>query len=225
MQRFQLVNSEFYHIYNRGVDKRRIFLDEKDYEKFYLNLLKDNNDLSYMERESHENDLSFFKKQEHLVQIVAYSLLPNHFHLLLKQLKDRGIEYFIQKVCTSYAVYFNRKYNRSGTLFQGRYKAIRVDNDRYLTWLSAYINSNVEIHGIDKAFSYKWSSLKYFLGERKIDIVKGVGIILSQFKTIEDYRDFLEEVIKESKEIKKMKREADLEGESELRRLKERFKF
>ena len=121
MQRIQLANSEFYHIYNRGVDKRQIFLDERDYRKFYLNLLKDNNDLSYAERESHDKDLSFFRKQEPIVQVVAYSLLPNHFHLLLRQLKDKGIEKFLRRICTSYASYFNNKYNRSGTLnFQGR---------------------------------------------------------------------------------------------------------
>ena len=219
MQRFQLAKGEFYHIYNRGVDKRQIFLDEKDYNKFYFNLLKDNNNLSYMKRESYRNNLSFFKKQEHLVQIVAYSLLPNHFHLLLRQLKNRGIEKFLQRICTSYVSYFNRKYDRSGSLFQGRYKSIHIHDDRYLIWLSAYINGNIEIHGIAKASSYKWSSIKYFLRKKKVDVVDGVGIILSQFKDIKDYQDFLKMVIKESSSIKEIKKEYKLREKTESWRL------
>ena len=214
MQRIQLANGEFYHIYNRGVDKRQIFLTKGDYSKFYTNLLKDNNNLSYAIREYHKNDLSFFKKQKHLVQIISYSLLPNHFHLLLKQLKDNGIEMFLRKIATSYVAYFNKKYNRSGALFQGRYKSIHIDTERYLIWLSAYINGNIEIHGIDKAISYKWSSIKSFLGKNKIDVVDGIGIVLSQFRSKKDYEDFLRIVIKRSREIKRMKKEEyGFEGE------------
>jgi len=207
MRKIQLVNGEYYHIYNRGVDKRQIFLNEKDYDKFYSTLREVNNELSYLKRRFHKSDLSFFDRQEHLVQIVAYSLLPNHFHLLLKQLKDKGIEKFVHKLCTSYATYFNKKYDRSGFLFQGPYKAIRVNDNRYLVWLSAYINGNVEIHGINKCFYYRWSSLQYFLGQRDIDIVEGDDIILSQFNNLKDYRKFVERVVKESKEIKDMRRE------------------
>ena len=139
-----------------------------------------------------------------LVEIIVYCLNPNHFHLVLKQIVEKGIEKFMHKVGTSYTNYFNAKNNRSGSLFQGPYKAIHVDSDSQLLWLSGYVNGNVEIHGIEKAENYKWSSYGVFLGKRKDEILGDIDIILSRFKTLEDYKNSVDEVIAQSKNRKEM---------------------
>ena len=135
-KKVQIVNGEYYHVYNRGVDKREIFQDEKDYLKFLRNL-KDFNNKSYYEQriqelESKKERGSFLFRKDKTVSIVAYSLLPNHYHLILKQLKDNGISNFMHKVGTSFTNFFNKKYNRSGRLFQGPYKTIHVNDNNYL---------------------------------------------------------------------------------------------
>ena len=215
-KKVQFANGDYYHVYNRGVDKRKIFQDEKDYFKFLRNL-KDFNNKSYYEQrikiiEDKKEFNSFLAKNKKVVDIVAYSLLPNHFHLILKQLSDNGISKFMHKEGTSFTNFFNKKYDRSGSLFQGRYKAIHIDNEGYLLWLSGYVNGNVEIHGIEKAENYRWSSYDAFLGKRKNEILGDIDIILSRFKTPEEYKNSVDEIIEQSKNRKEMiKKEKEIE--------------
>jgi putative transposase len=89
--------------------------------------------------------------EERLVDVVAYCINSNHFHLLLRENKENGIATFMKKICTGYAMYFNKKNERSGILFQGRFKSVHVDSNDLLLYVSAYINCNSEIHGIEKA--------------------------------------------------------------------------
>lgn len=219
MRKIQFINGEYYHIYNRGVERRRIFEEKRDYLKF-LRGLKDFNNRSYYEErvavvksssfsgsQSSLKELSsFLAGLEKMVEIVAYSLNPNHFHLILKQLKENGIPHFMHKVGTSSTNYFNKKYNRSGSLFQGPYKAIHIDSNDYLLWLSGYVNGNIEIHGVEKAEFWPWSSYKNFLGEEKSKILGDISIILSQFNSPSEYKKFVEKVIEESKSKKEMEK-------------------
>lgn len=219
-KKVQIVNGEYYHVYNRGVDKREIFQDEKDYLKFLRNL-KDFNNKSYYEQriqelESKKERGSFLFRKDKTVSIVAYSLLPNHYHLILKQLKDNGISNFMHKVGTSFTNFFNKKYNRSGRLFQGPYKTIHVNDNNYLLWLSGYVNGNVEIHRIEKTKNYKWSSFNSFIEKGRNEILNDKDIILSQFKNSRDYKIFVDEVIKDSR-----KRKETLKGEMEKYLLEE----
>lgn len=220
-KKVQFVNEEYFHVYNRGVDKRKIFRDEKDHFKFLRNL-KDFNDDSYYEQRIKElksksekfkkESRSFLIEKEKTVSVVAYSLLPNHFHLILKQVTDNGVPNFMHKVGTSFTNFFNKKNDRSGYLFQGLYKAIHINSDAYLLWLSGYVNGNVEIHGIEKAENYRWSSYDAFLGKRKDEILGDIDIILSRFKTPEEYKKSVDEVIEQSKNRKKMvKKEKETE--------------
>jgi len=210
MRKVKFVNGEYYHIYNRGVDKRAVFIDEKDYQKFLRNLKDFNNKSYYEQRESvieEKKELSsFLEGLEKVVEIIVYSLAPNHFHLILKQLTDNGISNFMHKIGTSSTNYFNKKYGRSGSLFQGPYKLIHIENNDYLLWLSGYVNGNIEIHRIDKAESYKWSSFQNFLGKEQNKILGDMGIILSQFKDQQDYKNFVNRVIEESKTRKEMEK-------------------
>lgn len=202
MRKTEFANEEFYHIYNRGVDKRRVFLDDNDYYRFFVSvcLLNDKQD-GLLERwrnllkcnsKSNLHDFRRLNLRKPLVDVVAYCFNPNHYHLILKQLKERGIEKFMHRLGTSYTMFFNKKYDRSGSLFQGRFKSIHIDSNEYLLYLSAYVNRNYFIHGYGNS-SWKYSSLieydtKNIKKEKKIC---NTNPVLSQFGNVKDYKDFL----------------------------------
>jgi putative transposase len=139
---------EWYHCYNRGVDKRVVFLDEIDYERF-LSMLYLANDTSALNmRDIYKYKGSTFverlnlTRQERLVDIGAYCLMPNHFHLLIKETREGGISLFMQKLATGYTMYFNACNDRTGALFGGRFKTKHVVDDRYFKRLINYIHAN-----------------------------------------------------------------------------------
>lgn len=163
----QYIEDGYYHIYNRGVEKRNIFLDPQDYSVF-LHYLK-----KYLDPASGSDPKSLANE----VDLLAFCLMPNHFHLLIKQSKKDGITKLMRAVTTCYVMYFNEKYQRVGTLFQGKYKAALVLEDIYLLHLTRYIHLNP---GSDP-FRYPYSSLSCYLGNQKIKWVKP-DFILSYFK-------------------------------------------
>jgi putative transposase len=149
MQRPVFANGYFYHIFNRGVDKRDIFLEDKHYRRFLFSMREFNDEnstiniLRRLNRAGEGNPMSLSPtKKDPLVKIVCYCLMPNHFHFILKQIKDKGISKFLQKLEIGYTKYFNQKYERSGVLFQGKFKAVLVDKDNYFNHLVRYIYLN-----------------------------------------------------------------------------------
>jgi putative transposase len=114
------------------------------------------------------------------VNLISFCLMPNHFHLLIKQTSLTGMTKLIRAICTNYVMYFNKKYKRVGTLFQGKYKAALVDNDEYLLHLSRYIHLNPYPGSDPKA--YEFSSYKYYLGIKNAEWLKTTEI-LNYFKT------------------------------------------
>ena len=165
----------YYHIYNRGVEKRIIFKGEKDYKTF----------LSYLELYLTPPDLDDFnlrgpslkekippsrvlKNYFGEITLLSYCLMPNHFHLMVKQNSDRGIDSFMRSLATKYVRYFNTRYKRVGPLFQGIYKAVRVLDEFQFTYLSKYIHRNpVDImtykDGPRRLREYKYSSYGNYL--------------------------------------------------------------
>ena len=141
-----LAPEEYYHIYNRGVDKRVIFLDTADHQYFLALLYLSNSRKSFIVSniaKTHPREEFFdVDREDHLVAIGAYCLMPNHFHILIKENVEGGTSLFMQKLSTAYTMYFNAKYERTGALFQGTFKAKHIDNDRYLKYLYAYIHLN-----------------------------------------------------------------------------------
>ncbi len=133
---------EYYHVYNRGVEKRLIFLDKSDRDRFLRLLYLANGTKPVIYRDVPRRSLSDLDMGEKLVAIGAYCLMPNHFHLLLKEISDGGISLFMAKLTTSYAKYFNKKYKRVGPLFQSRFKAGHLMRDEHLKYLYAYIHLN-----------------------------------------------------------------------------------
>ncbi|MHB8651880.1 MAG: transposase [Minisyncoccota bacterium] len=146
MQRsFIFSTDEFYHLYNRGVERRAIFLDDDDRARFTALLYVCNSkDPIYISNFSDWRSVDFFvlPRGERLVDIGAYCLMPNHFHLLVKEPAGDNTSIFMRKLLTGYSMYFNKKYHRTGALFEGAYKARHVNNDEYLKYLFAYIHLN-----------------------------------------------------------------------------------
>ena len=148
---------EFYHIYSRGTEKRKIFLSSKDYERF-LALIYLCNNTKVIHLSDHPkanlNDLFNLERADQLVDIGAYCLMPNHFHILIKERKENGISIFLHKMLTAYTMYFNKKYERTGALFQSRFQATHADKDNYLKYLFSYIHLN-PVKLIDKNWKEK----------------------------------------------------------------------
>lgn len=212
MRKTQFITGEHYHIYNRGIENRRICVETKDYSKV-IRCLKDFNNKTLYEKRKQIITIgglkelsSFLKNQEKMVQILSYALIPNHYHLILKQLVGGGISQFMHKLGTSYTNYFNKKYTRSGSLFQGPFKAIHVNNNDYLLWLCGYVNGNIEIHKITTAENYKWSSFKTLLQSEENKILGNTDIITSQFNDSQEFKNFVKKIIKKSKERKDLEK-------------------
>ena len=136
--------SEYYHVYNRGNSKQKIFIDAADYQRFQdlLFLSNDTNPVSLRDARRTARGVYGIERKEHLVAIGAYSLMPNHFHILLTTTVENGVSDFVQKVSTGYAMYFNKRHHRTGSLFEGKFKARHVDTDEYLKYLFSYIHLN-----------------------------------------------------------------------------------
>lgn len=151
----------YYHVYNRGVDKCDIFIDDQDYAVF-LGLFK-----RYLDKRL-DNDSRgrIYESFTDSVELVAFCLMPNHFHLLLYQIEYNAITRILRAVCSSYVPYFNKKYKRSGVLFQNCFKAVRVNDHTYLQYLTRYIHRNPYNYR-----TWEWSSLGYWLGEKSADWV------------------------------------------------------
>lgn len=160
----------YYHIYNRGVEKRDIFLSNGDYLRFLETIgfyQKTPTPMKLSDFRRGKSKLKKIESQKDLVRIFCYSLMPNHFHLLIQQLQDRGITSFLRKVLDSYTRYFNTKNDRIGPLFQGSFKAKLVETDEYLLQLSKYIHRNIFPHSMWESRPYPYSSYGFYLsGER-----------------------------------------------------------
>lgn len=155
MRKEPLVTGEYYHVYNRGVDKRDIFSSYKDLERFkesikQFNQVEGIGSLEIYHKSERALGSHWQLKTKPLVAIVAFCINPNHFHFLLKQIADGGIAKFMQKTLGGYTYYFNKKNQRSGSLFQGTFKSKLVEQDDYLRKIFAYTNQNYLVHDIPK---------------------------------------------------------------------------
>ncbi len=189
------VPNSYYHIYNRGVNKQEIFFDKSDY-RIFITYIKDalsepvtklvTVDFKGRSFEATPYKVKNFQKE---ISILAYCLMPNHFHLLVKQNNKRSIESFMRSILTRYVQYVNKKYNRVGPLFQGRYKAALVTSDEYLLHLSRYIHLNPQ--ELNSNIIDTYSSYSTYLG---IDSVKWVDTnpVLKFFNRNLTYKSFVE---------------------------------
>jgi putative transposase len=218
LRTFDFSLGEYYHGYNRGVDKRTIFLDKQDYERFvkllYICNSKNRFDFDDTFSKDQRRDLKEIERGEQLVAIGSWCLMPNHFHLLLKENLevrpangDSGISLFMKKLLTAYSMYFNNKYFRRGALFEGNFKAKHLDYDQYLKYQYTYIHLN-PIGIIDKGWKkkeivnkekakkflkeYKYSSYKDYAGEeREESAILNKKAFPEYFSTSTDFEDMI----------------------------------
>ena len=218
MRDIKFVIGEFYHIYNRGVDKRVIFSDSNDMERWLESVV----DFNSIETIGSIYENNFLKNKEgvivseKLVSIVAYCFNDNHYHFLLEQMVDDGIEKFMHRLGTGYAKYFNNKNKRTGSLFQGKFKAKHVDSNEYLLYLSVYINLNNKVHQLGCSASKPDDELiENSWGEYTDSIIGGLckkEIVLEQFKNKEEYKKYAMDILPSLVESKIDKKELETMG-------------
>ncbi|MBI3337267.1 MAG: transposase [Candidatus Staskawiczbacteria bacterium] len=211
------ITGEYYHIYNRGIDKRIIFKSKKDYERFIMLLYVSNSNeqffrLDNLINQQHKtfNQILILEKGEPLISIGAWCLMPNHFHLLIKQEIDGGITRFMRKVGVGYSMFFNIKYQRSGSLFGGLFKSKLIrDDDNYMRQLFGYIHINsldIEFPGWKDEIKKAPNDMKKFLAvypySSYLDYIRRDRIeknIISQenfpdyFRDNQSFKDFVDD--------------------------------
>ena len=214
MQRkIEFAPEDYYHLYNRGVEKRKLFLDKVDYRRF-VSLLYVANSVTPVHLSNYQGrSLLEIPKGEQLVSIGAWCLMPNHFHLLVREIKDGNISLFMKKLLTGYSMYFNTKNERKGALFEGNFYAKHLDTDNYLKYQYAYIHLNPigiiddgwkskKIKNINKAKKFLSSFMhSSYLDYQQPNKNREESVILDTsnfpkyFETFLDFNDMIEEWI------------------------------
>ncbi len=202
---------EFYHLLNRGVDKRKIFMDDKDRFRFIHDLFEFNDVAPvYAHRCRRLSNVEDVRrppierhKRELLVKIHVFCMMPNHYHLLVSPIVENGVSLFMKKLNGGYAKYFNEKYERSGALFQGKYKSILVDTDAHFLYIPYYIHFNpldikmyewrergVKNFKIAKEYlqKYRWSSHLDYLGIKNFPSITQRDTLLDFFEGESKYK-------------------------------------
>lgn len=201
---------EYYHIYNRGMQKQPIFEIDSDRLRLLFLVLTFQGEtiiknvtrtlkqsVHVQSRTLHiEDELVDDILKNRLVELVHFCLMPNHFHLLVREVADDGISKYMQRVLTAYTKYFNIRHNKTGHLFQGGYKSVWVENDEQLMYLSSYIHKNPsELKGWKgKEHEYYWSSYYDCLHENRFDRLLETGIVMDRYKSAKGasgYKEFV----------------------------------
>lgn len=225
----QLEVNGIYHIYNRGYDKRDVYLDDKDYLRFIISLYWFNNKSNIIIDNLAQEEKEFplcnpprgstprwrnIERRVSIVEILAFVQMPNHYHLILKEITEGGISLFMRKLSNGYTGYFNEKYDRKGVggIFQGRYQSVRIKDDRQLASIFNYVHTNpVELvepqwkdlivknkrNALNFLDTYKWSSYHDYIGNSRFPNVTQrdfysdlLGGHKSCHKSVEDWVKF-----------------------------------
>ncbi|MBI5793627.1 transposase [Candidatus Uhrbacteria bacterium] len=203
MRLFDFSVGEYYHVYNRGVDKRTIFHSQPDYQRFLDGMWIFNDTET-------RDELSFYLRKQHgwygspCAEVSAFSLMPNHFHLLIEETEKGGISNFMQRLGTGYTHYFNRKQERSGRLFESVFKAKHIDSEAYLEHITRYIHLNsLDLCGIDWKHGsldptktrealrdYRWSSFPFYLAQKDTNFLN-LKLLNGLFSSPEEHINYL----------------------------------
>ncbi|MDO8518443.1 MAG: transposase [bacterium] len=212
LRKVPLAEGEYYHLYSRGVEKRNIFLDDYDRSRFLKLLFLANGEKSFVYRDIEDAAYSEIDKGGQLVAVGAYVLMPNHFHILVKEIRQNGTTDFMRKLLTGYSSYFNKRHNRVGTLFQSRFKAQHVHRDEHLKYLFAYIHLNPvkiiepqwkeknlqNLMGVKKFLDgYTYSSYQEYIGpsygSREESAILSRQVFPDYFASPHSFKDFVQE--------------------------------
>jgi putative transposase len=192
--------NSYYHVYNRGVEKRDIFLEKRDYEAFldilhfYIRPREKDKTRPVLARKEYLPRLGMFEKK---IKVISYVLMPNHLHFLFYQAEKDNITQLMRRIGTAYSMYFNRKYDRVGSLCQGRFKAKLIESEKYLLHLTRYHHRNPQdLVTRTGLVSYPWSSYREYLGLRR-DKLSQPELVLAYFSKTKknlSYQSFVEKL-------------------------------
>lgn len=197
-----LITEEFYHVFNKTIASQPAFCTKRDYKRFLETIFYYQNKTTpvryskflILSTKEREGILESLKKQKNfMVEFISFCLMPNHFHLLLQQLEDSGISKFCSNLTNSYTRYFNVKNKRKGPLFQGKFKAVRIETDEQLLHVTRYIHLNpytsYVVKTLEELATYPYSSLSEYLKLRKEKTVDKEQV-LCHFKTLKSFKSF-----------------------------------
>ena len=204
---------EYYHLFNRGVEKQIIFLDDRDYARFLFLIIYFQSPVNFYNLTrpitSFVRRRTFNINEEKVVKVIktrivklnAFCLMPNHFHLLIQEVEDNGIAKYMHRILTAYAKYFNTKYHHNGHVFQGAYKFKHILNNDQFLYLSAYIHKNPKAYG-----DYPWSSYLSYNKKNSWPELLVIDDIGGQFQTTKEYAEWVKnssakEIAEELREI------------------------
>ncbi len=176
--------SSYYHIISRGNNKQEIFLHKRNFQRY----------IYYLEKYS----------EKFSIAILAFCLMPNHTHLLVKQKADKTVSDFMQSLHTAYTMYFNFRFSRTGHLFQGPYKHVLIETDEYLTHLSRYIHLNPSSAKLVlRPQDWQWSSYRSYLKLEPLNFVSKDEVmgLFSKINPVKDYKEFVDSRVDYQKEI------------------------
>jgi len=227
IKRPPIVNGEIYHIVIRAIEGLKLFRDRRDYFRMIHDLFEFNNEEAtpsyYREEQKQTRNVLVgfgkrYKNRRCLVEILAFCLMPNHLHLLLRQLKDGGISKFMRKIGAGYGGYCNKKYKRSGHLFQGRYRIVHIKDDKQLITTFVYIHTNPvailvpnwkekgisdrELQKLIKFLeNYQWSSYPDYLDKKIFPSLTNREFLLKEIGGIEEGQRFVNDWLQSKKEL------------------------
>lgn len=214
---------EIYHVYNRGTRKEKIFHDDRDRTRFLFLITHFQSPVLFFNM---NHDISIFRKRlnnghpmsiksgnlvakiidNRIVDLLAFTLMPNHFHLLIKEARGNGISTYMQRILNAYTKYYNTKYETSGHLFQGPYKIVHVKDNDQLLYTSAYIHRNCRELKIwsKKESLYPWSSFRDYVKENRWGALINSRVILEQFEGGEEYKSWVDSSAAKDKGLKEI---------------------
>lgn len=227
IKRPQLANGEIYHIVIRAIENLKLFRDQKDYFRMIHDLFIFNNEAPALS--SYRNTINRSRtvldslpgdrtQRKLLMEILAFCLMPNHLHLLVRQLRDGGISKFMRKIGAGYAGYYNQKYKRSGHLFQGKYRIVHIKDDKQLITVFVYIHTNpvalvvpgwkekgIRGKELKRALktieNYRWSSYPDYLGKRNFPSLTSREFLVKELGGVKECQRFVNDWLQFKKEL------------------------
>lgn len=213
-----LVSDQIYHVFNRGVARLPIFSSTKDYKRFlelvdyyrFTDIPCSYSQFKKIASENREKILNELRANNNIhIEILAFCLMPNHFHFLIRQISDNGLKIFMSNFQNGYVKYYNLKSERGGPLFQSSFKAVRIESDEQLLHVSRYIHLNPctsFLIGKDNLTAYQWSSYSdYILNNSDQYIFVKKELVLAFFKNLEDYKQFTMDQADYQRELDRIK--------------------
>lgn len=205
MRKIRIAPGQYYHLYNRGNDKQPIFTEDRDRIRLLFLLLYHQSPTTFSNL---DRQVNYFVRhrvfnipeetgksvlENRYINLVSFALMPNHFHLIVHETKEGGISQYMQRTLNGYTKYFNTKYNRSGHLFQGPFRAVYVEDNEQLLYLSAYIHRNPrEIAGWEnKEHEFPWSSYQDYTRKNRWGEFLSTEVVTNQF-AYDEYKDFVD---------------------------------